>query len=58
MLSDNEIKEVYEWVDEFELSKIKKNIGRDFCDGVLVAEILHEFYPEIVWLHCYNSVNS
>ncbi len=32
--------EVYTWVDDFEFSKPKKNISRDFSDGVFIAEIV------------------
>ena len=38
-LSENELNEVYNWVDEIPLSRPKKNISRDFSDGCLVAEV-------------------
>ncbi len=57
-LTEDELKEVYEWVDEFSLSRIKKRIERDFADGVLIAEILHEYFPETVWIHSYPDFNS
>ncbi len=50
-LSAEQNREVYEWVDTFELSKIKRNIGRDFADGVLMGEIMSTFYPEHISLH-------
>jgi hypothetical protein len=37
-LSEEDSDAVYEWVDSFELSRPKKNISRDFSDGVLMAE--------------------
>jgi hypothetical protein len=37
-LGEEELNTVYEWVDTFELSKPKRNISRDFSDGVLMAE--------------------
>ena len=37
---DDELDEVYSWVDGFRLSRDKKNIARDFSDGILVAEIV------------------
>jgi hypothetical protein len=58
VLNEEEIREIYEWVDGFELSRIKRNFGRDFSDGVLIAEIMKEYYPQLVWIHCYSSVNS
>lgn len=57
-LSDEELKEVYEWVDTFQLSRIKRNINRDFSDGVLVAEILSVYHPSLVELHNYSQVHS
>lgn len=44
---------VYEWVDTIPLSKKKKNINRDFCDGMLTAEILKFYYPKLVDVHNY-----
>lgn len=57
-LTEDELKEVYEWVDTFELSRIKRNINRDFSDGVLIAEILNFYFPNLVELHNYSGVNS
>ena len=33
MSEDNELMSIYEWVDSVPLSRPKKNIARDFCDG-------------------------
>jgi len=57
-LSDEEIRDVYEWVDSFNLSRIKRNIARDFADGCLVLEILKEFYPSEVWLNTIVQANN
>ncbi len=38
-LTENELNEVYNWVDEIPLTRPKKNIARDFSDGCLVAEV-------------------
>ena len=56
--TQEDIREVYEWVDTFNLSKIKKNIARDFSDGVLVFEILKPFYPDYVLLNSIISTNN
>lgn len=53
-LTDQEINDIYTWVDTFNLSRPKKNIGRDFADGVLMAEIVHHFFPKLVELHNYS----
>ena len=47
-LSFDELKEVYDWVDTFSLSRPKKNIWRDFSDGFLVAEIVAQKHPHLV----------
>ena len=57
-LSEEEIRDVYEWVDGFNLSRIKRNIARDFADGVLVLEILKEFFPSEVWLNTIVQANN
>lgn len=38
-LSDDDLTRLYTWVDEIKLSRPKRNIARDFSDGVLVAEV-------------------
>lgn len=57
-LTEEELNEIYNWVDEIPLSRPKKNISRDFCDGVLVSEIVHHYYPKLVELHNYSSAHS
>lgn len=50
--------EIYSWVDQFDFSKPKRNIARDFADGVFVAEIIHEYRPDLVKLHNYSNESS
>jgi hypothetical protein len=38
-LNENELNEIFNWVDGVPLSRVKKNIARDFSDGVLTAEV-------------------
>ena len=45
-------------VDNIPLSRAKKNISRDFSDGLLMAEVIHFFNPKIVQLHNYPASNS
>lgn len=40
-LSENELTEIFNWIDEIPLSRVKKNIARDFSDGVLTAEVVY-----------------
>ena len=49
---------IYEWVDSIELSRPKKNIARDFSDGVLLAEIIKNYFPHMVDLHNYPSCSN
>jgi hypothetical protein len=57
-LTDSQLNEVYLWVDSFELSRPKKNISRDFSDGVLMAEILHILFPKLVDMHNYFQAHN
>jgi hypothetical protein len=50
-ISEQELNKIYEWIDSIPLSRPKKQIERDFADGVLVAEIMHHYYPKMVHLH-------
>ena len=43
MIDDDELQRIYQWVDEITLSRPKRNIARDFSDGVLTAEIVQHF---------------
>lgn len=58
MLSEEELKDLYNWVDKIPLSRPKRNISRDFSDAVLTAEIIYYYFPGIVELHNYQAVNS
>eukprot|EP01065_Artemidia_motanka_P000072 TRINITY_DN10020_c0_g1_i2.p1 TRINITY_DN10020_c0_g1~~TRINITY_DN10020_c0_g1_i2.p1 ORF type:complete len:203 (+),score=46.20 TRINITY_DN10020_c0_g1_i2:61-609(+) len=53
-----ELQELYLWVDSLPLSRPKRNIARDFSDGMLVAEVLKHFFPRLVELHNYPQANS
>lgn len=38
--TNEDLDELYTWLDEIPLSRPKKNIARDFQDGVMAAEVL------------------
>ncbi|XP_076453973.1 sperm flagellar protein 1-like [Babylonia areolata] len=57
-LSEQELEELYSWIDGIPLSRPKRNIARDFSDGVLVAEVIKHKIPKLVELHNYCPVNS
>ena len=39
-LDEDTTKSLLIWIDQIELSRPKKNINRDFADGVFVAEVI------------------
>ena len=45
-------------VDCIPLSRSKRNINRDFADGVMMAELIHHYNPKLVSLHNYPAANS
>lgn len=62
-IDDEEMQQVYHWVDEIPLSRPKRNIARDFADGgdahaVLAAEAVKHFLPRLVDIHNYVAANS
>lgn len=57
-LNDDELEELFSWLDGIPLSRKKKNLTRDFSDGILVAEIVKFYFPRIVEIHNYSAVNS
>ena len=58
ILSDENLQEIYTWVDSVHLSRPKRNITRDFSDGVMMAEILHHYFPKDVDIKNYSAANS
>ncbi|CAK58506.1 unnamed protein product (macronuclear) [Paramecium tetraurelia] len=57
-LNEDELNEIYNWVDTIPLSRPKRHIGRDFADGVLMAEIVQHYIPRIVDIHNYSLAHS
>ncbi|XP_061184350.1 sperm flagellar protein 1-like isoform X2 [Saccostrea echinata] len=55
---DEELENLYTWIDSIPLSRPKKNVARDFADGVLVAEIVQNFFPQLVQMHNYTPANA
>ncbi|AYU82457.1 hypothetical protein, conserved [Leishmania donovani] len=56
--TEEDLHELYTWVDEIPISRQKRNIARDFADGCSVAEILKFFFPKLVDLHNYVPAMS
>ncbi|KAM8923792.1 sperm flagellar protein 1-like [Pelodytes ibericus] len=57
-ISEEQLQELYAWIDQVPLSRTKRNISRDFSDGVMVAEVVKHFIPKIVEMHNYIPANS
>lgn len=57
-MNEEELQMLYSWIDEIPLSRPKRNITRDFSDGVLVAEVCAHFVPKLVELHNYSPASS
>jgi hypothetical protein len=57
-LTEEQLRALYAWIDAIPLSRPKKNIARDFADGVLLAEVVHAYFPHLVELHNYSQANS
>jgi len=57
-MDEDSIQQLYAWIDEIALSRPKRNITRDFSDGVLAAEIIAHFLPGMVELHNYTPANN
>ncbi|XP_041866617.1 sperm flagellar protein 1 isoform X2 [Melanotaenia boesemani] len=57
-LNDEELQDLFAWIDKIPLSRPKRNITRDFSDGVMAAEVVKRFFPKLVDLHNYVPANS
>ena len=57
-LTDEQLRALYAWIDAIPLSRPKRNIQRDFSDGVMLAEVVAAYFPALVELHNYGSANS
>ena len=47
-MNEQKLQEVYEMVDSMTFSRNKRNINRDFSDGVMMAELIHHYHPKII----------
>nr|XP_056711208.1 sperm flagellar protein 1 [Euleptes europaea] len=57
-LDEEALQDLYSWVDAIPLSRPKRNIARDFSDGVLAAEVVKFYFPKMVEMHNYVPANS
>ena len=57
-LTEDETYSIHSWIDSISLSRPKRNISRDFNDGVLLAEVIAAYIPNLVELHNYPAASS
>lgn len=57
-LTDEQLRAIYAWIDAIPLSRPKKNIARDFSDGVMLAEVVAAYFPHLVEVHNYPAANN
>ena len=57
-LSEEDLHDLYLWVDGIPISRPKRNIARDFSDGCCVAEIVKHYFPKLVELHNFQPANG
>lgn len=57
-VKEEELNDLYDWINSFNLSRKIKNIHREFSDGVLMAELVSICLPKLVELHNYSKANS
>ncbi|XP_039528829.1 sperm flagellar protein 1 isoform X2 [Pimephales promelas] len=57
-LDEETLQYLYAWIDKIPLSRTKRNISRDFSDGVMAAEVVKYFFPKLVELHNYTPAHS
>lgn len=57
-LTEEQLRSIYAWIDAIPLSRPKRNIARDFSDGVLFAEVVQAYFPQLVEIHNYTPASS
>jgi len=57
-LTEEQYRALYSWIDAIPLSRPKRNMARDFSDGVLLAEVVAAYFPQLVEIHNYPPANS
>ncbi|XP_077638687.1 sperm flagellar protein 1 [Lonchura striata] len=55
---DSSLVSLYRWLDTVPLSRPRRNIARDFSDGVLAAEVVKFFFPSLVEMHSFVPTSS
>jgi len=53
-----DLQALYIWLDTLPLSRLKRNISRDFSDALLFAEVIAYHIPSKIELHNYPAASS
>ena len=56
-LTDEQLRAIYAWIDAIPLSRPKRNIARDFSDGVMLAEV-RCIHPNTLQTSCFANSPS
>ena len=57
-LTNDQITSILDWIDKIPLTRQKLNLGRDFSDAVLLAEVVQHSHPKLVDLHNYPTTSA
>ncbi|XP_021352539.1 sperm flagellar protein 1-like isoform X5 [Mizuhopecten yessoensis] len=57
-VDETEIMSVIHWVETIPVSRDRRDLCKDFCDAVMMAEIIKHYFPKLVDLHNYNPASS
>ncbi|CAF0724393.1 unnamed protein product [Brachionus calyciflorus] len=49
---------LFEWLDRLPLSKVRTNVEKDFADGLLTAEVVKLYFPEMVDIREFREVHD
>ena len=44
-LTESQLHEVYVWIDEVPIKRVKKNLNKDFADACIMAEVIQYYLP-------------
>jgi len=56
--AETDLQQTYQWVDEFPLTRPKRDIKRDFADAINMSEIISYSFPRLIDCHNYSPSNS
>ena len=61
-MTDEQIQEIYSYVDQVPMNRAKKNLNRDFADCSMMAEVIHYYllpsYRGFIEVHNYFRTSA